>query len=279
MTKVSQRTNDHLQELYRSADSVRTTGLNRSQAEAHYAPYLNFVRRYHPSGKLLDVGCGVGWSTAVFAAHGFDATGIDLNGEAFEPPPQQGLSLQAGSALDIPFPDKSFDVVGSYQVIEHVPDPEKMLDEMLRVVKPGGTVCVVGPNLLGLNGSITGLTKHVWQSGPVTSILFRKPDTPRHPFGNTLPELLYKLLHNLTVIGGKQLTSKATFTMREPDLTPPFHADNDATYLCNPIDLVRHFRSRGCQVLQDVAPGRSRVTRMLAAGTWVAVRKAGKQAS
>jgi len=164
-------------------------------------------------------------------------------------------------------------------VIERVSDPERMLDERLRVVNPGGTVCVVGPNLLGLNGSVPGLMKHVWKTRPITAILFRRPGTPRHRFGNTVPELLAQSLRYLTAIGGKQLTLKAAFKMSEPDLLPPFHADNDATYLCNPIDLVRHFHSRGCQVMPDVAHWRSRVTRMLAAGPWGAARKAQGPAS
>ncbi len=266
-------TNEQLQTLYRSGDAVRTSGLGRAEAERHYADYVDFVRRFQTTGKLLDVGCGVGWSTAVFANHGYDATGIDLNPEAFEPPAQDGLTLCFGSALEIPYPEASFDIVSSYQVIEHVPDPKAMLEEMLRVVRPNGVICVVGPNLLGLGGSAASLLKYVWKNRPLASILFRTSSMPRHPFGNTLPEAVGQLIRNVTLICSKQLTSDATFTMRQPDLEPPFHADNDATYVCNPTDLVRFFRRRDCRVLQDVRPGRSRLTRMLATGTWVAVRK------
>ncbi len=265
--------NAQLQDLYRSGNAVRTSGLDQPQAEKHYFQYLEFVKKYQPSGKLLDVGCGVGWSTAVFAHSGYDATGIDLNPDAFEPPARDGLTLGFGSALDIPFADGTFDVVSSYQVIEHVPDPKQMLAEMLRVVRPNGIVCIVGPNLLALGGSATSLVRYVWKNRPFTSIIFRTRDMPRHPFGNTLPEAFSQLIRNAITICSKQFRTDATFTMREPDLRPPFHADNDASYLCNPIDLVQFFRRRHCRVLQDVRPGRSRLTRMLATGTWVAVRK------
>jgi hypothetical protein len=147
-----------------------------------------------------------------------------------------------------------------------------MLSEMARVVRPGGVVCVVGPNLLGVTVYLRAMTLHVWRNRPLRTILFRSPEMPRHPFGNTLPELGVGLLVALARIVGKSISRHAAFTMREPDLRPPFHADNDATYLCNPLDLIRYFRGLGCYVLRDVALGRPQWTRMLAGGTWVAVR-------
>ena len=47
---------------------------------------------------------------------------------------------------------------------------------------------------------------------------------------------------------------------------------NDGLYLCNPLDLTRYLRGLRCEVLRDVALGRSGWTRMLAGGTWVSVR-------
>ena len=75
-------------------------------------------------------------------------SGLDLNENAFEPPATERLTFRRGSAMDIPFPEDSFDVVVTYQCLEHVPDPERALTEMARVCKPGGVVCVVGPNLV-----------------------------------------------------------------------------------------------------------------------------------
>ncbi len=273
MNSPQSDTSEQLQDLYRTGVAVRTAGLNQEQATAHYLPYVEFVQAHQPSGKLLDVGCGVGWSTAVFAHRGYDATGIDLNPLAFEPPTQSNLVLQLGSALEIPFADREFDVVTSYQVLEHVPDPRQMLTEMLRVTRPGGVVCVVGPNLLGLSGSMMGIVKYVWKARPVSSIFFRNPAMPHHPFGNTLPETVIRLFANLGLIVTKSFRTRPTFTMRQPDLQPPFHADNDATYFCNPIDLTRFFRAAGCQVLANAKLGRSPWTQMLATGTWVAAKK------
>ena len=147
-----------------------------------------------------------------------------------------------------------------------------MLDEMVRVVRPGGCVCIVGPNLLGLNLYLQALTRYVWWNRQRRTILFRSLGMPRHPIGNTLPEVAYELFVTLGRIVRKSFSRHAAFTMREPDLRPPFHSDNDALYLCNPLDLTRYFRSLGCEVLRDVGLGRSGWTRMLAGGSWVAVR-------
>jgi hypothetical protein len=95
---------------------------------------------------------------------------------------------------------------------------------------------------------------------------------PRHPFGNTVPEAAAALVRNLALIARKTLSRRPTFTLRVPDTRPPFHADNDAVYLCNPLDLVRYFRRRGCTVLRDSKPGRPGWVRVLAGGTWVAAR-------
>ena len=50
------------------------------------------------------------------------------------------------SGFELPFPDDSFDLVTTFQVLEHVPDPTAFLQEIKRVARPGGTVIVATPN-------------------------------------------------------------------------------------------------------------------------------------
>lgn len=261
-----------LEALYRTTDRVRTAGLTATTSESLYRRYIEFVRTFAPTGRILDVGCGSGWSTYWFASKGYLATGVDLSSGAFEPPQIDHLRFVEGSATDLPFAPGTFEVVASYQCLEHVPDPRKALQEMIRVARPGGVVCIVGPNLLSLGQSALALTTYVWNNRPRRRILFRNAGMPHHPFGNTLPEAAWSLGRNTFLLGRKWLSRRASFTMREPDLRPPFHADNDAVYYCNPLDLTRFFRGCGCRVLRDTALGRSGWTRILAGGTWVAAR-------
>ena len=218
---------ERLEALYRTAPQVRASGLTRDAADRVYADYVQFVSAFvTPGGRVLDVGCGAGWSTDLFARRGYEATGIDLNPDAFEPPAHGQLRLTLGSGTAIPFPDASFDAVASHQCLEHIPDPARMLTEMVRVARPGGVVCIVGPNLLGLSGYITALTFYVWRNRLRRTILFRSPEMPRHPAGNTLPEVGLGLFVALARIARKSISRDATFTMRVPDLRPPFWADN-----------------------------------------------------
>lgn len=263
-----------LPDLYHDAADVRAAGLTRTAAEAIYVNYLDFIAAHAPPGRFLDVGCGAGWSTFLAAARGYDSTGVDLNPRAFEPPPGPRLRLEYGSGTDLPFDDESFDAVGAYQTLEHVSDPRQMLNEMVRVTRPGGIVCIVGPNLLSPLVSARAIGWYVWRNRPLLSILLRRGGMPRHPFGNTLPEAVAALGRNLYLIARKVVFGTPEFTLRRPDLRPPFHGDNDAVYLCNPLDLKRHLRECGCQVLRDTALGRPRWTKLITGGTWIAVRKA-----
>src|SRR5437868_4993504 len=97
-----------LQESYRtSSELVRGSfGANEIEAAQYYTKYVDFVRRADPSvaarGSILDVGCGNGWSTYLFARQGYSATGVDLNAVAFEAPVTDRLRLLAASALELP---------------------------------------------------------------------------------------------------------------------------------------------------------------------------------
>jgi SAM-dependent methyltransferase len=89
---------------------------------------------------VLDVGGGPGYFRDAFVAAGAAYVGVDadvgeLSARGHTPP---GTVL--GSALALPFGDDSVDVAYSSNVLEHVPHPELMADEMVRVTRPGGLV-------------------------------------------------------------------------------------------------------------------------------------------
>jgi len=95
--------------------------------------------------KLLDVGCGPGSITAGFADYVESAVGVDYSDEVVQEARdaaagKDNLEFIAASVYELPFPDHSFDVVFTHQVLQHLPDPVGALREMLRVTKPGGIV-------------------------------------------------------------------------------------------------------------------------------------------
>lgn len=100
-------------------------------------------------------------------AHDLDAKviGIDIE-EKFDAEAMRAVQLQRGDATALDFSDASFDIVFSYHALEHIPDYNKALDEMNRVLKPAGTYCIGTPNrarVLGyLGGGSTMAEKVSW---------------------------------------------------------------------------------------------------------------------
>lgn len=95
---------------------------------------------------ILDIGGGGGWFTAEFQAHGARCC-------LLEPDPEELHSRQAGpvsavraDGLRLPVRDHAADITFSSNVLEHVPDPQAMIAEMIRVTKPGGLVYLAFTN-------------------------------------------------------------------------------------------------------------------------------------
>ena len=108
-------------------------------AYARCAPLLGDPSR----GRVLDLGCGVGHSFALLAPR--ETVGMDLDAAALA---GQDRETVVGDMRAIPFGDAAFAAVLSVQSIEHVPDPERVLAEVVRVLQPGGVAVFVTPNRL-----------------------------------------------------------------------------------------------------------------------------------
>ena len=104
--------------------------------------------------RLLDVCCGPGMLSAAAVKRGARAVGLDFPGVvALARKLVPGAEFQEGDATELPFPDNSFDAVVCGYGIMHVPDPERALQEMLRVLRPGGRAALsVWDNETSLSG-------------------------------------------------------------------------------------------------------------------------------
>jgi phosphatidylethanolamine/phosphatidyl-N-methylethanolamine N-methyltransferase len=103
-----------------------------------------------PAGaKVLELGAGTGTSFPAYPRH-CEVTGIDLAPDMLararrkiEENGWRHLKVLQMSALDLDFPDSSFDFVTAFHVVTVVPDPIKMILEAKRVCKPGGRIIIV----------------------------------------------------------------------------------------------------------------------------------------
>ena len=98
---------------------------------------------------VLEIGCGNGADGVMFAMNGAVYTGVDLTDAAIEATRKhfeiEGLSgtFQVENVERLSFSDASFDMVYSYGVLHHTPNPAAAIDELFRVLKPGGKVIVM----------------------------------------------------------------------------------------------------------------------------------------
>jgi SAM-dependent methyltransferase len=90
---------------------------------------------------VLDVGGGPGYFADAFERAGSTYFSLDADvGELTGSGPSRPGTVVLGSGLDLPFRDSAVDLCYSSNVLEHVPDPWRMVREMLRVTRPGGLV-------------------------------------------------------------------------------------------------------------------------------------------
>ena len=114
---------------------------------------------FGPDDRVLELGCGNGLAAAYFApsvaslvatdlpeedpsAH---SIGLERAVELMEMLDLSNVTIEGASAVDLPFPDDSFDAVYSLYVLEHVPDRHRTLQETRRVLKPGGRMIATVP--------------------------------------------------------------------------------------------------------------------------------------
>jgi SAM-dependent methyltransferase len=102
-----------------------------------------FAAKLLGPGCVLDLGCGVGHSYELLSPRG--TVGVDLDPGALEG--QQRATVVA-DMRQLPFEDCSFSSVLSVQSLEHVPDPDSVLAEAVRVLKRGGIAVFITPNRL-----------------------------------------------------------------------------------------------------------------------------------
>ena len=126
-----------------------------------------------PGAKVLEVGVGTGLSLAAYPAH-CEVTGIDLAPDMLERAREKTfdngwrhIRLREMDALNLDFPDNSFDYVTSFHVISVVPDPVRMMNEIHRVCKPEGKVVIINhfrttkPVIGPLVGALDPLTRRL----------------------------------------------------------------------------------------------------------------------
>lgn len=96
---------------------------------------------------LLDGGCGTGFFSQRAVERGARVVSLDIGFQLLQITGEKCQSQKVqGDALRLPFPDGTFEVVVSSEMVEHVPDPNQAVRELIRVLRPGGVLALTTPN-------------------------------------------------------------------------------------------------------------------------------------
>ena len=106
-----------------------------------------WASKYCQNSTVLDVACGVGYGSEILSRNGAKrVVGVDISYDSLQRTNGNPAIFAAGDVSMLPLGNDTFDVVVSFETIEHVPNPEALLVEILRVLKPGGLCICSSPN-------------------------------------------------------------------------------------------------------------------------------------
>lgn len=208
------------QELYWSllTEEIAAESQNRSKAASLISD----------GSRVLDIACGRA-ANCVWLMDRTIYFGSDISHNGLSHAQRSGLRLACADAESLPFADASFDATLSTYALEHSVNPAQMLAEMVRVVRPGGRIILLGPAwdfpFWYPNSLITRARNQTWLTAYSFKRLFAQL---RAMLGGRLPFLI----------------------VDEPDaFTQPFIHDSDAVYVVWSYEVIRQMKSWGCRLL------------------------------
>lgn len=120
--------------------------------------------KFATPGRILDVGCGSGQFLFKMKKQGWKVSGVEVSENAAKLGNElEQLDIYNGNIVDAKFAADSFDYVRSNHSFEHITNPHEVLDEMYRVLKPGGKLMIGVPNIESFNARV--FKRYWWYLG------------------------------------------------------------------------------------------------------------------
>ena len=181
---------ENLGKYYESEDYISHTDNKRSLFEKLYhfiksialKNKLNLINSLQTNkGKILDIGAGTGEFLSVAKNDGWETIGVEPSDRAKAIAKNKGVSfVEKTSELE----NHSFDVISMWHVLEHVPDLDKQIKELKRLLKPTGTLIIAVPNFKSFDAKHYGkfwaafdVPIHFWHfSKTAIQLLFEKEE-------------------------------------------------------------------------------------------------------
>lgn len=173
--KVAGRKNDFELLSCRSCRTLYTAFVPESEAAQDYDGYYDtenlsvpeFIQQrleaiiggfsaYRQTNRFLDIGFGAGTLMQAARACGWDVEGLEVSRSAVEHARSLGFKVFCGELEQAKYPDDYFDVVTASEVLEHLLNPQPLLREIARILRPGGLFWATTPHGRGVSLRVLG---------------------------------------------------------------------------------------------------------------------------
>ena len=229
----------HIKSFYNSSDLY--FNICQIRDEASFSNILAVINQYVPkNGSLLEFGCGTGNLANLVAKNEYNVFGVDIS-EKFIAYAQetygvedQSLKFQVVGFGPLPFDDNRFDCIYTCAVLEHCYEVDKIVQDLHRLLKPGGFLIIATPNILS----------------PFTrfSFLIKRLTGERkrfHLYGS--PTFFFK---SIWYCATKALSSKADLMYVTPNYESFSESDEDVTFLSNHFDYLKILKPLNYKILE-----------------------------
>jgi SAM-dependent methyltransferase len=178
---------------------------------------VELFRRYvgGPGRRVLDLGCRDGALTRAYA-HGNEIVGVDADRQALAEAEKLGIETRwADLDEPLPFGEASFDVVVAGELLEHLRDPRRVVGDVRRVLRPGGTFVASVPNAYRLKNRLRFLLGRKPEDDPTHLQMFSPADVRSLLAGFDGAQLHY-IAGRLVSLHGSLFANDIVFSGRKP---------------------------------------------------------------
>ena len=116
-----------------------------------YNELLDYFKRYRRNNRILDVGCGIGYFLEIAKKRGWDVYGSEYTEEAVETCTKKGILMNLGALKASDYESNFFDIITSFEVIEHINNPVSEIKTIHQILRPGSLVYLTTPNFNSLS--------------------------------------------------------------------------------------------------------------------------------
>lgn len=218
----------------RYVEKVTATSEERS-----VAGYENWIDK----GLIVELGCGAGGNSQLADSY----VGIDLSETALMMA-KEGMRICADISA-IPLSDSIADAILSIATLEHVPNPQKVLEECIRVLKPGGVV-VHDDAWFCRPWTSTGITVKPWKDCSLGEKLLKLSIFLRDARIIRASHVLPLRIAREQRMGSKRAEFRMDFRRLEPNLENPLTSDSDAFVSIDPHAVALFYKSRGFELIR-----------------------------